>query len=248
MKAIIIAAGSGTRIQSTLKKIPKSLLDINGKTLLELQVSILRNNGINDIIVITGSNHEKFDLKNIRYIKDEDHDEHDILFSLMAAIDEIFGDVLILYSDIIFEEKIFQQILESQNDIGVVIDLDWKKSYADRSAHPTSEAENVLIYKQRIKKIKKNIQTANIEEKIGEFLGILKLSNKGSTIFVDRFNQLKNNHEGKFHDAPSIKKAYLTDMIQELIDSGNSVSPILINGKWCEIDTEQDLERAKRIF
>ena len=53
-------------------------------------------------------------------------------------------------------------------------------------------------------------------------------------------------HEGKFHDAPSIKKAYLTDMLQELIDSGVVVKPIIINDEWYEIDTLQDLQIARK--
>ena len=43
-----------------------------------------------------------------------------------------------------------------------------------------------------------------------------------------------------------MKKAYLTDMLQELIDSGIVVEPIIINGKWCEIDTLQDLQLARK--
>ena len=70
----------------------------------------------------------------------------------------------------------------------------------------------------------------------------------GSKIFVDRFLELEKSHTGNFHDAPSLKKAYLTDMIQELVDFGITVTPILISGKWCEIDTRQDLERASKLF
>ena len=74
----------------------------------------------------------------------------------------------------------------------------------------------------------------------------MKLSKKGAKIFVEKFNHLMESHKGKFHDAPSLKKAYLTDMIQELVDSGILVEPIIINGKWCEIDTPQDLQLARK--
>jgi NDP-sugar pyrophosphorylase family protein len=53
---------------------------------------------------------------------------------------------------------------------------------------------------------------------------------------------------GLFHESPSILKAYVTDMIQELIDSNIKIKPILVSGKWCEIDTMQDLENAEKIF
>jgi len=47
---------------------------------------------------------------------------------------------------------------------------------------------------------------------------------------------------------PSLEKAYLTDMIQELIDSKIKVTPIVVSGKWCEIDTMQDMQRAAKLF
>ena len=100
---------------------------------------------------------------------------------------------------------------------------------------------------QNLVQIRKNIQESSTGT-VGEFLGILKLSKLGSQIFVEKYEKLLKNHEGKFHNAPSLKKSYLTDMIQELIDSKIPVYPIAISGKWCEIDTVQDLENAKKYF
>ena len=62
----------------------------------------LKQMKLDRIVVITGSNNEKFELKNVQYIKDVNYNEHDILGSLMEAKDYIKNDVLILYSDIIF--------------------------------------------------------------------------------------------------------------------------------------------------
>ena len=59
---------------------------------------------------------------------------------------------------------------------------------------------------------------------------------------------LEKSHTGKFHDADSLNKAKLVDILQELIDSKIEISPLIISGKWCEIDTPMDLERAKKIF
>ena len=62
------------------------------------------------------------------------------------------------------------------------------------------------------------------------------------------YSELEMSHKGKFHNALSLEKAYLTDMLQELIDSGIRISPIYTSGKWCEIDTPQDLDIARKIF
>jgi len=248
MKAIIIAAGSGKRISKDVKDIPKSLVKVNGKPIIDFQISSLNQNGIEEIILITGPNSDKFHLDNVTYVKDHDYSKHDILGSLMKAKDYLKNDVLVMYSDIIFNSKIIQQMLDSSGDISIAIDMNWDKMYENRTEHPKSEAENVqLNNKGKITKIKKNIQTNNLN--VGEFLGIIKFSSRGSQIFVKKYEELINkNSIGVFHEAPVIEKAYLTDMIQELIDSKIEIEPILISEKWCEIDTMQDLKNAEILF
>lgn len=248
MKVIIIGAGSGARIGEFAKELPKSLIEVNGKSILEKQISLFKNHHISNIIVITGAYSEKFHIPDLTYIKDKNFHEHDILGSLMEAKEFIKDDVLISYSDILFDKEILEQILNNKSDIAIAIDLDWEKSYIGRTLHPKSEAENVLLDEnQSLVQIRKNIQESSTGT-VGEFLGILKLSKLGAQIFVEKYEKLLKNHEGKFHNAPSLKKSYLTDMIQELIDSKIPVYSIAISGKWCEIDTIQDLENAKKIF
>ncbi len=245
MKIIVIAAGSGKRLGESTKNVPKYLIKVNEKTIMEHQLDVFKKIPYESFIVITGPHKEKFTLNNITYVEDKNYPQHDILGSLMEARNYISGDVLIVYSDIIFDDNILSKIVESKSDIGIAVDMNWEKAYEGRTEHPRAEAENVLVNGNEILKIKKNITDEN---NIGEFLGILKLSAKGSEAFVKKFLELEGTHAGRFHDAPSLQKAYLTDMIQELIDSGIKVSPIMISGKWCEIDTRQDLERASRLF
>ena len=123
MKVVIISAGDASRLSQLIKEKPKGLLDINGKTILDRQISLFRSNGIDDIIIIRGT--QSFGIKNVSYIRDEHCEQHDVLGSLMAAKDEIEGKVITSYSDILFDESILQQLLEFSGDIGIPIDLDW---------------------------------------------------------------------------------------------------------------------------
>ena len=247
MNAIIIAAGSGRRISTEARNTPKSMVKVNGKSIIEYQLSVLNKVGINEVYVITGPYSEKFTIKNVKYVKDLEFEKHDILGSLMEAKKFFKKDTLILYSDIIFELKIIEKIMNSKENISIAVDMNWEKNYEGRTEHPKSEAENVeLNSNEDIIKIKKNIQ--NTENNVGEFLGIIKFRNMGSEVFVKKYDELIKNSNGLFHEAPSILKAYVTDMIQELIDSNLKIKPILISGKWCEIDTMQDLKNAEKIF
>ena len=247
MNAIIIAAGSGKRISNDVKNIPKSMVNVNGKPIIEYQLSVLKKAGINEVCVITGPYSEKFNIKNIKYVKDEKYQKHDILGSLMEAKKYFKENTLVLYSDIIFELEIIEKIMNSKEDISIAVDMNWEKNYEGRTEHPKSEAENVELKNNiEIIRIKKNIE--NLNNNVGEFLGIIKFTNKGSQLFVKKYEELINKNTGLFHEASSILNAYVTDMIQELIDSNIKIKPILVSGKWCEIDTMQDLKNAEKIF
>ena len=123
MNAIIIAAGSGKRISRNIKEIPKSMVKINEKPIIEYQILALKQAGINDICVITGPYSEKFHSLDVTYVKDQNYENHDILGSLMEAKKFLKNDTLVLYSDILFESNIIFQILESKEDISIAIDL-----------------------------------------------------------------------------------------------------------------------------
>ena len=249
MRAIILAAGSGLRLGQHTKDIPKALLDINGKSILERQISLLRQHGINEIFVVTGYQREQYIMKNIEYIFNSRYIETEQLASMMVARTKIFDDVLIIFGDIIFDSQTLQEVIASNDEIAIAIDLDWEKSYIERPDNPKTLADKVLINNEKILAISAKDTSLCIENQtIGEFLGIIKLSANGSKIIIKKYEELEKSHVGKFHDADSLEKAKLVDILQELIDSKIEISPISIAGKWCEIDTPNDLERAKKIF
>ena len=249
MRAIILAAGSGLRLGQHTKNIPKALLDINGKSILERQISLLRQHGINEIFVVTGYQREQYIMKNIEYIFNSRYVETEQLASMMVARTKIFDDVLVIFGDIVFDAQILQQILASNDNIAIAVDFDWEKSYTERPDNPKSLADKVLIDQKKILQISAKITSLDMKnQQIGEFLGIIKLSRKGSKIMVEKYEELESSHRGKFHDADSLEKAKLVDILQELIDSKIEIYSISITGKWCEIDTPKDLERARKIF
>jgi len=249
MRAIILGAGSGSRMGQHTKDIPKVLLDINGKSILERQISLLREHGVNEIFVVTGYKREKHVLKDIEYIFNPRYSETEQLASMMVARTKISDDVLIIFGDIIFDSQILQQILASKDDIAIAIDLDWEKSYNERPDNLKSLADKVLINQKKILRISAKETSFDIKNQtVGEFLGVIKLSANGSRTIIKKYEELEKSCVGKFHDADSFKKAKLVDILQELIDSKTEIYPITISGKWCEIDTPIDLERARKIF
>ena len=196
MKVIIIAAGSSTRLAKETSDIPKGLLKINDKSIIEIQLELFQKNQLSDITIITGADKQKFELKNVDYIQDDEFQNHDVLGSLMAAKPIMNNEILISYSDIIFDKNVLQPMLDFKDDIGIAVDLTWEKNYVNREQHPQSQADNVLINGDEILQIRKNISECEKKEKIGEFLGLMKLSKRGSKIFLDKYSELEMSHKG----------------------------------------------------
>ena len=248
MKAIIIAAGIGSRLGNLTKNLPKPLIDVNGKSIIERQISSFRKVGINEITIVTGYKKNKFIFKNINYVFNPKYEEVEQAFSLMVARKQIFGDVIISFGDIIFEDKIIEQILNTKNDIVIGVEPKWREYYEKRMDNPPAISDFIAIKNGKIIKLFRNLKEFDEDCIITEFSGLFKLSAKGSKIITEKYEFLEQNHSGKFHDAVSLKKAKMIELLQELYENGVSMEAISLKGKWCEIDTPHDLEIAKKMF
>jgi len=243
-KALIIAAGLGSRLKKHTENLPKCMLDFGGKTLLQRQLDSYKKNGIKDISLIRGYKKEKINYKGIKYFENTDYKNNNILNSIFYAEKIINGNIIISYSDILFDTSVVERTLNSNHDISVVVDIDWRGYYVGRKDHPISEAENVIFNSNNeVEKIGK-INTGK-EEVHGEFIGMIKLSNRGTEIFKEHFHRLKKIYWNKpFQRAKIFQKAYLTDFIQELVDIGIKVHCVIIESGWKEIDTVEDYKKA----
>ena len=204
MNAIIIAGGKSTRIRPLSNEIPKTMIEVYGKSILERQIEVFQSCGISDITAVTGYHSEKINLPNINCIKNEEYKTTNVNEGLFCAKAKLNDSVIITYGDIIFEYEVLEQILNFKGDIGVVIDLDWEKQYTGKFGRPISEADNVIMNKKQILKISKNL-TKKDDLILAESIGIFKLSKSGAKILLDRYNHLKKLQKGKFHSAYSKK-------------------------------------------
>ena len=247
-KALIIAAGLGSRLKKHTQNLPKCMLDFGGKTLLQRQLEAYKDSGIEDISLIRGYKKDKIKYKGIKYFENTDFRNNNILNSIFYAEKVINGNIIISYSDILFDSSVVQRTLDSNHDISVVVDIDWRGYYVGRKDHPISEAENVIFNSNNeVSKIGK-INKGN-EEVHGEFIGMVKLSDYGTKIFKEHFHRLKKIYWNKpFQRAKTFQNAYLTDFIQELVDIGIKVHWVIIESGWKEIDTVEDYKKAIQGF
>src|SRR3989344_3091241 len=242
MKAIIIAAGMGTRLLHLTKDMPKCKVEVKGKAIIEHALEAFKDVGITDITIIKGFLGEQIRYYGTKSYYNTDYAHNNILASLFYAEPELNDEILIIYSDIIFEKAILQKAIQAKGEICIVVDEDWEKNYVGRTLHPFDQAEKVYFSDNRIRRIGKHL---TVNESNGEFIGMLKLSKKGCEILKETYKDVLEKCEGKpFQHSKVLQKAYLTDMFQELIDRNYDLNPILIRGGWREIDTIEDLKRA----
>ena len=248
MKAIIVAAGTGSRLGELTKHLPKSLVDVNGKSILERQISLFKKFGIDEIFIITGYKNDKINFSNVNYIYNSDFRITEQIGSLMKAKKEISNELIVSFGDILFEEKILKTLLEKKGDFVLVCDPNWKKSYADRTDNPPTQSDFIALQNNKIIKFFKNFNEIDNHYSVVEFIGLMKLSPSASKIFLEKYTHLENNHTGKFHFASSFMMAKFIDFFEELRLSNVNMNILNVNGKWCEIDTKHDLEIAKKMF
>jgi len=242
VKAIILAAGRGSRLGHLTRDRPKCTLEIGGRSLLDRQLDTFRALGIHDITIVTGYQAEKLQRPGVKTRHNDDYPNNNVLLSLMYAADDLDDDVIISYSDIVYGREILERLLEATGDILAVCDADWERVYVGRVDHPIEQAEKVITEESVVRRIGKHLDN---DEADGEFIGLLRLSRNGANALRTTFDEIAAHHAGApFQAAKRFEIAYLTDMLQELIDRGHEVRPVVIRGGWREIDTIEDFRKA----
>ena len=243
MKAIIIAAGMGSRLNPLTDEKPKCMLELNHRTLLQHQIDALRGAGIDRIAVIKGYKKGMIDYPNLTYYVNDNYESNNILHSLFYAEEEMTDEFIAAYSDIFYGREIVKRLVDNKQDISIVVDIDWRGYYEGRTDHPIEEAENVSFdADNNVVKVGKILPDKDAVH--GEFIGMMKCSRKGAVVFRRYFHRLEDIYSGKpFQRAPVFEKAYLTDMFQDMVDYGVSINCVIIEKGWAEIDTVQDYKR-----
>lgn len=245
MKAIIIAGGLGTRLYKYTKDVPKGMLTFLGKSLLQHQVDIFRKCGIDNIIIIRKHLAEKINLPEVRYIDEDPTQEGNMVRGLFHARGEFDDDIIMTYGDIIFEERVMREVIESTSEVGCVVDLDWQEYWRARLGSDTEDTESMVLDGKKI--ISLGIPNPNPKEIDGRYVGIIKFSRPLFPRIEEIFDQQKKkfwDKDEKWYQSKNFKKAYMTDFLQCLIDNQIPVQAITISRGWLEFDTNEDYEKG----
>jgi choline kinase len=255
VKAIIVAAGRGRRLGPETAEIPKCMVAVGGRAILHRQLDALTAAGVDDVVIVRGYLGDKIHPpanfgRALRFVENPEWASNNILASLMYAESEMAGGFLFSYSDIVFAPDHARRLVAAGDDVGLVVDRRWDEAYVGRIQHPVSEAELAKVEGEgpgaRVSRVGKRVVAA--DDAAGEFIGLARFSDPGARALRDAWHAaLALGLDRPFGTAASLRNAYLSDALNAMADEAVRLSPLLIDGGWREIDTEEDLARASSV-
>lgn len=254
ISAVIAAAGQGFKehLMPLIADRPKSMLEVKGKTILQRQIDSLVSCGIRKISVVRGYKKEMVNVPDVTYFDNDRYNETTALGSFFCAEEALDGRTLLLYGDIVFDRGILEKLLKSEADITVVVDH--SRTVGHASGNGSSPSYPEMIQTQRQLKSEAMFlpeDSLNTALKAGrkleashanaEFIGMALFSEKGTEQLKSVYNESKSANNGEpFHEAAAFEMASFSDLLQEMIDRGVTVSCLDIYKGWVEVDTFDD--------
>ena len=242
MKAVILAAGQGTRLSPLTNRVPKCLVRLHGKPVMQRQLESLDKAGFEQCVVVVGYRGDQVEYQfgpnfrnvEITYVYNERFQETNNLYSLWLARDYLDDDILLLECDLVFEDGLLKDLAQvTYPDVAVV---DWFRPTMDGTVILAREglAESILLKSQQAEQFdyRYALKTVNIyslsrDTMVRRFLPAL-----------DRY--VDTGVTDVFYEA----------ILAELVSQGKLNMAVHLTGdrKWTEIDTVEDLREAEALF
>ena len=244
MTAIVLAAGMGTRLGSLTHGRPKAMLEVFGRPLLDHQLAAFRRAGVSRIAVVTGFRSDCISALGVVRYDNPKYATTNMVESLMCARAELSGPVLVSYGDILFEDRILRCVLDAPVSIGVAVDVDWRPYWEARFGNMTTDIESLEIGGDgRI--VRLGYPQPSHERIDGRYVGLLRFDATGVEIVKEVYDRARQRFAGRpWQTATTFERGYMTDLLQEIIDTGHRVEPIVVERGWLEFDTEDDYRLA----
>jgi L-glutamine-phosphate cytidylyltransferase len=235
VKAVILAAGQGTRIRSVHGEHPKCLIEVDNTTILDHQLDSLSLAGIRDVAIVVGYEKEQIinhvmnrkgrNLQRIHFIENPAFAITNNIYSLWLALEWLRGDsFIVLNADVIFDAEILDIAVRSKSPISMIVDPLWR-----------DETMKVIIHGNRVMQMSKKILREHFS---GTYIGITVFSKTIQPRFFDKMSSLIS--AGRVND-------FFNVAVQDLVDEGVDVGYTSTDGlAWAEIDDPTDLSFAQQ--
>jgi choline kinase len=240
MRAIILAAGEGTRLRPHTLDRPKCLVPLAGRSLLARQADALRRAGVSDITVVTGYRADQVAALGFATVFNERFRETNMVASAMCARALFDGsdDAILCYGDLVYESRHIDALANCNAPVAITVDRDWRSLWSLRMVDPLEDAET-LRCDDNDHVVEIGRKPSSYDEIEGQYMGLVGVRAGFARQFVEAHDALD---PGRRFDTRDRDHMYMTDFLQHLIDHVTPVAAVVVEGGWLEVDTASDLE------
>lgn len=237
MKAVILAAGVGTRLRPQTDETPKGLLPVAGRPIIDYTLEALGHTGIKEVVVVTGhladqlARHVTRSPVPCRTIYNPRYATANNYYSLLVAEDALGGEPFVkVDSDLIFEPDLLTRLLSAEGDLCLALDSGVQLGIEEMKVQMDNQG--------RVTAVSKTLDPAAC---LGESIGLERISSEFAPVLFRTLRQL---------DAEEFTDAYYEDAYHRLAcEGGHDIRAVDISGlSWTEIDDSVDLSRANELF
>jgi choline kinase len=242
MRALILAAGRGSRLGHLGADRPKCLVTLAGKPLIERQIAALRLGGADEIGVVRGYRAEMIDFPGISYFINERWAETNMVMSLSRAATWLgSGPVIVSYGDIFYRSELVRGLAGASGPLVVCYDRAWRSLWSRRFADPLADAETFRINADG-QLLEIGGRTTRIEDIQGQYMGLFKFTPPAWSIVEALLATL---------DGPVRDKLDVTGLLRRLLAGKElSIATFGAESQWGEVDNPEDValyeEMARR--
>jgi choline kinase len=239
VKAVILAAGRGSRMGGLTDDRPKCLVELGGRPLIDWQVAALTQAGVGEIGIVRGYRGDRLAGYGIRHFENPRWAETNMVVSLLAAEEWLSdGPVIVSYADIVYGSGTVRALLDAKPaPIAVSYDADWLWLWRQRFSDPLSDAESFRMADGRIVDIGRRV--GELREIEGQYMGLLRFEPEGWRIVRDLLQGMP---------ATDVDRLDMTSLLRRLIAGGTVVRGEAAVGRWAEVDSVNDLRLYERLL
>jgi L-glutamine-phosphate cytidylyltransferase len=233
LRALILAAGRGSRMGDLGDDRPKCLVELAGKPLIERQIAALRRGGVDEIGVVRGYRAEMIDFPSLTYFANERWAETNMVMSLVAASPWLrSGPIIVSYADIFYRSELVRGLINAPGQLVISYDRAWQRLWTRRFADPLADAETFRINVAG-QLLEIGGKTTRSEDIKGQYMGLLKFTPPAwgaVEALLSRF------------DAPSRDRLDMTGLLRRLLTEKElPIDTFGTDGQWGEIDNPGDV-------
>lgn len=247
MKAIVVAAGRGSRLEPYTKDRPKCALEFAGRRLLDWQEAALAHVGVERAELVLGYHPEQLDDGTRQVWINDRWNETNMVSSLLCARPTLASGepVVVVYGDIVFQPDVIKALVAAEGDIRVIVDRKWLRYWQMRNEDPLFDAESLRIEADgRLLDIGQKVKA--VSEIQAQYIGLLYFSPAGCQALLDFMDRAEEGAPWLL--GRSVDKCYMTDVLRGMIQSGHRLQGVGVDNGWLEFDTVSDYQTYCRML